>query len=261
MKRNLKVFLLGTLVLGFSNLYGQAGLGKYLSDSVCKELLVNGSVQKMYDTIEPVHQLIPDCEFAEKCTGAKPANTDGMHFLSEQLYSIKKSELKADGADTLDISDVAMIFSSVSKMTGMTYFSSTRKKDMTLYKNVSFVKSVKDKTKLPDFAVTDCNGLSNSIVLDDASFGENVYKLNYYQNSDSLCLVLANEDAMGMGPIKAIKPGDMVIYYIVIDADDSYIIYLGVTGNFLKLPGVKKQVTDSLNARLEAVYTWFMKQF
>ena len=98
-------------------------------------------------------------------------------------------------------------------------------------------------------------------MLDDASFGENVYKMDYSQSEDCLCAILRIEDPMGIGPVKAIKGGNLIVYYLVVDSDDSYVIYLAVNGTYKKMPGMKKQISDSLNSRLEAVYDWFITQF
>ena len=241
----------------------QTSLGKYLPAEVCSELMINGCVQRMEFEKDSKMTLLPDCVYAEKCREVKPLDNEGEGFLSEQVYVIKKSELNTlqKSPAQLNIEDVAEIFTSVSKMAGMKYYSTTRKKKLTLYKQVNYVPSAKDKTVLPDLNITNSDGLEKYIMLDDSSFGENVYKMDYSQSEDCLCAILRIEDSMGIGPVKAIKGGNLIVYYLVVDSDDSYVIYLAVNGTYKKMPGMKKQISDSLNSRLEAVYDWFITQF
>ncbi len=66
---------------------------------------------------------------------------------------------------------------------------------------------------------------------------------------------------MGIGPFKAIYPGKMIINNLVIDCNDDLLLYLCTDTDSVKFPGIKGQITNSMSARMEAVYKWFKTQF
>ena len=53
----------------------------------------------------------------------------------------------------------------------------------------------------------------------------------------------------------------MIINILVIDCDDDLLLYLCTDTDSVKFPGIKGQITNSMSARMEAVYKWFKTQF
>ena len=73
--------------------------------------------------------------------------------------------------------------------------------------------------------------------------------------------VVTTTSAIGIGPIKAIAPSDLKIFIYVEDIGDEILLYLCTDLDSTKFPGIKGQITESMTARMDAVYNWFLKQF
>jgi hypothetical protein len=146
-------------------------------------------------------------------------------------------------------------------MQGMTYYSSTKKKECVLYEKTYMIAGPNDKTKIADQNTGNADGQISYCLQDDNSFGVNTYKLSYFQKGDTLLCNFSILDKMGLGPFKAIYPGKMVINILVIDCGDDLLLYLNTDLDSVKFPGIKAQITDSMSSRMDAVYKWFITQF
>ena len=183
----------------------------------------------------------------------------GYSYFHECLFYKNKADLKKSGDVTLD--EIGKVIRSVSKMQGMTYYSSTKKKECVLYDKAYMIKGPGNKTKVPDQNTGNADGQVSYCLQDDNSFGVNTYKLSYFQKNDSLLCRFDILDKMGLGPFNAIYPGKMVINILVIDCGDDLLLYLNTDLDSIKIPGIKGQITDSMSTRMDAVYKWFITQF
>lgn len=197
--------------------------------------------------------LIPDCEYKNQILNDRVAKAN-IPFVGEQLYVVRKN-------GNFDLKEAARIFTSVSEMKGMEYYSTTRKKYAELYKTAGFVKSLEEPEFVNDYKLSECDGKTFYALLDDKSFGKNIYRLDYRQNENTLFVRLSNADPMGIGPIKAVRPYNMVMNILLVDEGDQLEIYLGTDVNMKKIPGMKKQISDSLVSRMDAIYKWLLEKF
>ena len=185
-------------------------------------------------------------------------------YTYEGLYLLSKKELLAKGSSgksSITIDDVSKVVRSISKMQGMTYFSSTKNKECVLYEKTYMIAGPNDKTKIADQNTGNADGQVSYCLQDDNSFGVNTYKLSYFQKDDTLLCNFSILDKMGIGPFKAIYPGKMIINILVINCGDDLLLYLNTDLDSVKFPGIKGQITDSMSSRMDAVYKWFTTQF
>jgi len=246
MIKRLKILMLAFFVILASDLSAQsAGTGKGL-------LKTESSWFKNHEK-DTDFDLIPDCEYKEKILNDRVPKTN-IPFVGEQLYKVEK-------LGDFDIKEAAKYFTSVSEMKGMEYYSTTRRKYTELYKSAGFVKSPEEPEFVEDYRLSDSNGKTYYALLDDKSFGKNIYRLDYCQNENSLYVRLSNADALGIGPVKAVQPYNMVMNILLVDEGDKLEIYLGTDVNMKKVPGMKKQISDSLVSRMDAIYKWLLEKF
>lgn len=185
-------------------------------------------------------------------------------FVYESLYCLSKKDLLASSkssAKTIDIQDVARVVRSVSKMEGMYYYSTTKKKDCVLYSKCYMVDGENSDKKIADVNTGSADGQISYCVQDDHSFGVNHYKLFYFQKENQLLCQFKITDVMGLGPFKAIYPGKMVINILVEDCGEDLLLYISTDIDSVKFPGIKGQITDSMTSRMDAIYKWFITQF
>lgn len=210
-------------------------------------------------------KLLPESKYSEKVKASMiHKEAKNYPFTYEGLYYLNKNELLKTSNSTktsITIDDVSRICRSVSKMQGMKYYSSTKKKECVLYSKAYMIENEKAKDPIPDQNTGNADGQISYCLQDDNSFGVNRYKLSYFQSEDSMLAQFNIVDTMGLGPFKAIYPGKMVINILVIDQGDDLLLYLNTDLDSIKFPGIKGQITDSMTSRMDAVYKWFITQF
>lgn len=267
MKMNLKkscLIVLTTLFL--APIFGENTKVKELVDSkYYDELMDKGVVIQTRDDGSKGFLLMPKSSYSETInqSAVEKANKN-YPFTYESIYCLSKKDLlkkSNSNATTIGIDDVARIVRSVSKMEGMTYYSTTKKKECVLYEKCYMVDGENSNHKIDDVNTGNADGQISYCMQDDNSFGVNHYKLFYFQNEDQLLCQFKITDVMGLGPFKAIYPGKMVINILLEDCGDDLLLYLTTDIDSVKFPGIKGQITDSMTSRMDAIYKWFITQF
>ncbi len=250
----------GTLVAGENSKVKELVSPKYYA-----ELVNKGIVSEYRDNGSKGYFLLPESVYSSKISDSmieKDANN--YPFTYEGLYLLNKKDLLSRGSSgksTITIDDVSVVVRSISKMQGMKYYSTTKKKECVLYEKTYMIAGPGDKTKVADQNTGNADGQVSYCLQDDNSFGVNTYKLSYFQSGDTLLCTFSILDKMGLGPFKAIYPGKMLINILVIDCGDDLLLYLNTDLDSIKFPGIKGQITDSMSSRMDAVYKWFITQF
>ena len=210
-------------------------------------------------------KLMPQSEYNGIINSSRVPKADkNFPFIYESLYHLSKDDLKksSNSSDNeIDINDLSRILRSVSNMQGMTYFSSSKNKTLVLYEKAYTVDGENSKKKIDDKNTGNADGQTSYCYQKDNSFGDIFYKLNYYQKDNTMLAVFTTTSWIGIGPIKAIAPENLKIFIYVEAVGDEILLYLCTDLDSAKFPGIKGQITDSMTARMDAVYNWFLKQF
>lgn len=229
------------------------------------KLVKDGFVRIISTSADTDFVLLPENDYKQNCLDYSVKKKDGnFPFVTESLFYIPKSEcIKKSGSkkQELGIKDVSVIFRSVSKMEGMNYYSLNKKKEEVLYKGAYMVNNAKDRKKIADPIEGSANEKTYYCFQHDVSFGKCVYELHYYENDGTFYANFCNIDTMGIGPVKAINPGNMRINAVVIDCGDSFLLYLATDTDCINFPGIEKTLTNSLTSRMDALYKWFLTMF
>ena len=259
------LLLTGALLGGYCLAAENAKVKELVAARYYDTLAAKGVVSEYRDDGARGFRLLPKTVFESKINESMVAKDPKNYpYTYEGLYLLSKKEILAKSGSsksTITIDDVSVVVRSVSKMQGMTYYSSTKKKECVLYDKAYMIKGEGNKTKVPDQNTGNANGQVSYCLQDDNSFGVNTYRLSYFQQNDSLLCRFDILDKMGLGPFNAIYPGKMVINILVIDCGDDLLLYLNTDLDSVKFPGIKGQITESMSARMEAVYKWFKTQF
>lgn len=228
------------------------------------ELVKNGVVTIINDEGKNQLELLPDSVYSSKIkSNLVKKDAKNYPFNYESLYYKSKTELlktSNSASKNIDINDISRICRSVSKMEGMKYYSSTRKKEVVLYET-AYMLDGPDGVKIDDVNTGNADGQVSYCMQDDNSFGVCQYKLNYYQSEKEMMAVFTNISTIGLGPFKAIYPECMTINILVLDCGENILFYICCDLDSVKFPGIKAQITDSMTSRMDAIYNWFIKQF
>ena len=264
--KRMSCVLFAGAVLGGTCLAGENAKAKELVGAKYYDALVKkGTISEYRDDGSKGFNLLPQSVYTNQISGTMIAKDPKNYpYTYEGLYLLSKKDLLAkgkSGKSTITIDDVSVVVRSISKMQGMTYYSTTKKKECVLYEKTYMIAGPEDKTPVADKNTGNADGQISYCLQDDNSFGVNTYKLSYFQKGDTLLCNFSILDKMGLGPFKAIYPGKMVINILVIDCGDDLLLYLNTDLDSIKFPGIKGQITDSMSSRMDAVYKWFITQF
>ena len=217
-----------------------------------------------------IHQETTEFSFYPKTALATKAistweQDEAPNYSAENLYYLKKETLIANSADKAaadtSLDAVAKVIRSISKMKGMQYYSNGDKKWETLYHNAYMVEGEKSKKQIADQTEGNADGKTYYCLLDDNSFGDGIYQLDYHQTQNEVSLCLTNVEALKVAMFKGVKPRFMKINLVVTDMGDAYLVYMVVQAKYAKISFLESRIRRSLAARVDAIYNWFKVQF
>ena len=249
------VFLITTLILGVcTNMFAQNKTSGKVADIVnskyLSQLKKEGKIVITHEDQVVNLELMPKTDYAANIKN-NLINKQPKHFYYtyEALYYVP---------ETITVQKASEIARSISKMTTIQYYSNTRRKITDLYKKAYMTQGENSNVAISDVNYGNCNGKTFHCLMDDASFGVTHYKLDFIQSENEFLQVFRNTDVMGLGPIKAIEPKDLVINLLIQECDDGMVVYLCADLDSKKMPGVRAKITESMTARMDAISSWFV---
>jgi len=266
MKRMREYLVFGLLVVLGSSLWAapNSKIEQLVNPNYYDKLLNNGVVTIYKDDGSNKLELLPKSVYADKIkANILDKNEKNYPFTYESLYLKSKADLlesSKSSANQITLSDISRVCRSISKMEGMKYYSTTKKKELVLYEKAYMIDGPNGK-QIEDLNKGNADGQVSYCYQNDNSFGDIEYVLNYRQSKNEMMAVFTNISTIGLGPFKAIYPDMMRINILVIDCGEDILFYICCDLDSVKFPGIKAQITDSMTSRMDAIYHWFIRQF
>lgn len=249
----------GVMAMAFA-----AGQAREAEDVVAPAALAAVREQGRLQQETQEFSLCPDTPLAKKATATWEQH-DAPLYSAESLYYLPKETLVANSKNPADadtsIAAAAKILRMISKMQGIQYYSNGDKTWETLYERAYMVENARSKQAIPDQTEGDADGKTFFCLLDDNSFGENIYQLDYRQSADEVSVCFTNTDALKVAMITGVKPRNMNINLVVMDCGDAFLVYMVVQAKYPQISFLEKRLRRSLAARVDAIYGWFKNQF
>ncbi|MEM5948835.1 DUF6675 family protein [Spirochaetia bacterium 38H-sp] len=177
----------------------------------------------------------------------------------ETIFIIPMTEkLRAEKNTQLAIYNITH---KISSMSGIEYYSASRKKMRIMFKEAYIIDNQKNKNKQPDPEYNKIPQTDSILIYqDDSSFGKNIYSIDYIQKNTTLILSMINRDKLAyMGWIPLVDPGNISINLIIIPREE-YIIFYGICSvKTISFFGIEKRY-DSFYNRIVALKNWFTTQ-
>ncbi|MDR2468530.1 MAG: hypothetical protein LBD22_06180 [Spirochaetaceae bacterium] len=152
---------------------------------------------------------------------------------------------------------------SLSTLEGLRYYSVSRKKTRLLYEISHVVDSPEAKNKLPDPLFTVRN-LPAHLVLyakqKDLTFGENIYKFDFWVRNDGILFQQTNLTPISYGIIPVLGKEKLRSIVTVLDLREGILIYTISMADALSFLGMKNRVGVSFASRSEAILSWFREK-
>ena len=147
----------------------------------------------------------------------------------------------------------------ISTLAGIKYYSASRNAMRTFYETSSLIDGPNTKKPLPDPVFSAIpQSLSIHARQKDLTFGDNIYRYDYYSYPDALIFVQENITAMNVGIIMALGKNKLRSFLAVYDAGDSLLIYAASMAKAASLPGMDERIGSSFTNRAEAILGWFI---
>lgn len=207
-------------------------------------------------TIQP--QLVPKDDFyrtvvQDVIQKIKPT------VMVENLYLYQKPASKIGKAWTE--SEQLHLFNEIrgiSTLTGIEYYSASRKKMRIFYEYSSVIDSPESKNVLTDPVVQSIPKNATLFARQkDLTFGDNIYQYDYLTNEGSIIFIQTNLTTMSYGIIPLVQKGNLHSIICIIDTDNGLLLYAATFAKASTLPGLEGKIRDSFSNRTEAVYKWF----
>ena len=250
-------------VLGVMMLFS-AGFAQEVNNIISPEHLAEVSQKGVLHRETTEFSLYPDTELGKKAIITWEKDEEP-NYSAENLYYLKKETLKENSADKpnadTSLETVAKVIRSITKMKGMQYYSNGDKKWETLYHKAYMVEGEKSKKPIADQTEGNADGKTYYCLLDDNSFGDGIYQLDYRQCEKEVSLCLTNVEALKVAMFKGVKPRYMKINLVVTDIGNAYLVYMVVQAKYAQISFLESRIRRSLAARVDAIYNWFKFQF
>ena len=261
MRRCLVFLLLSISCALFAQDIGKAAeselsaLDLFLSAEQRMELLTQGSLMRsVYNKENTEPQLAP--LFAVPQTFAKSWNKGNPTFLIEALYLYTKTQ-----GGMKDVEKISRILRSVSKLEGLQYYSSSRKKMRTLYEKSYVIEDMKTESRIADPIDNPAADFSVYVLQKDLTFDKNVYRYRFCSDADSAGFMSTNVDVLKYSIFKAMEPENLEASIAVTDLGDYLLIHMLTRADFTAPSVFRDRVQNSFRTRGEAVYKWFIAQY
>jgi hypothetical protein len=193
--------------------------------------------------------------------------TDGIinslepNVLVEALYLYTKPASVAVASEGWTAEQRTGVFNqlmAVSSMTGLQYYSASRRAMRTFYEYSYLVDGPDSRNRITDPVFTSVPAaLTLYARQKDLTFGDNVYRYNYTAARDAVYFTQDNITALTIALIPVINRGNLKTVMAVIDCGDTILIYAVSMAKALSVPGIGDRIGNSFSNRAQAVLNWF----
>ena len=189
-------------------------------------------------------------------------NDLGPSVAVETLHLYKKPPETESPA--MSTAEEARLFNEVlalSTLAGLQYFSATRGAMRTFYETSIVVDGPSTKKPVADPSFSrPPSELTVYARQKDLTFGDNVYKYDFYYQKGSIIFVQENLTALTAGIIPAVGRNKLRSVVAVLDAGEYLLVYAVSMAKAASLPGMNERVGNSFANRVEAIVHWFTNQ-
>jgi hypothetical protein len=196
--------------------------------------------------------------FEENSAQVKP------FMLVESLYLCKKpARFNKDAWNAGEKTEAFNILVSISTLEGTQYYSRSRGAMRTFYEKSSVINDPREKKPQAD-PVFSAGGLPSNFTLyarqKDLSFGDNVYRYDYFIGDDAIIFTQTNCNAVSYGIIPLAAKEKLRVIAAVIDAGEYFLIYAASMAKPPPFQALKKKAGESFASRADALIKWFTQR-
>jgi len=234
-----------------------------LSDLVSTEsayVLQKGSKLINISTGGPIQtQLVPENSFIKQSVKNLESQLSPT-IIVENLYLYNKPQATI-GKNWTKKEQLALFneIRSISTLTGIEYYSASRKKMRTFYEDSHVIDNPESKKPLPDPLVSLLPKKASLFARQkDLTFGDNVYRYDYITTENTILFIQTNMTTLSYGFIPLVHKENLKSLIAIMDIDEGLLLYAATFAKASTIPGIEGKIRDSFSNRTEAIYKWFV---
>jgi len=208
----------------------------------------------------PVPSLMPDHGSIRQSV-VDTINKLNPNVLVETLYLYRKpAHSRTDSAVWNEKQKITVFnqITAISTLTGIQYYSLSRKANRTFYEYSSIIDGPVTKKPLSDPVFTQLPAALTVFARQkDLTFGDNIYRYDYLITADAVLFTQENITPLNYGIIPVIEKGSLHSVMAVIDGGDWILIYAASMAKAASFPGLSDRVSASFSNRAQAIIRWF----
>lgn len=184
------------------------------------------------------------------CFASANGNVDNPNFRKTKTFSIPYKG---------GISDVSKVFSSISTLKGIQYYSNSRERWETLYKEAGFINNTKEKKFVADDKIIVKPATDYYCLLQDNSLGDCVFKINYSESGNTVTANFILVEPLTFWGITGVQANDLRIQLKATKLQDTIQAVITIEARYREISFIEDLLPKSLDARLDALYRWIIK--
>jgi hypothetical protein len=244
----------GGIYAGFS-----LSLEALLGDEVAKQLVAEGEVRGNDDDAEMnvTPRYVPLMRVLwQSMEAVKPTVVMEVLYLYTKPPTANREMWTAEERGAIYNEALAL-----STLDGLEYFSRRRNRMHLLYERSRVVDEADTKRALPDPVYqTPPSRLELTVRQKDTKFGDNVYRLAYLADEQSLIVTQGNISTIMLAIIPVVSKGNLQTVVAMFDAGPYILIYSVAMARTILLPGTRDEMFTSIGNRTVALLTWFSRR-
>jgi hypothetical protein len=208
----------------------------------------------------PVPSLMPNqSDIRQNVMGIM--NTLKPNILVEALYLYAKPAKSKTDSGIWNEKQRIIVFNqmtAISTLTGIQYYSSSRKAMRTFYEYSGIIDGPVTKKPLSDPVFTKPPAALTVFARQkDLTFGDNIYRYEYINTADVILFTQENITALNYGIIPVIGKSNLRSVMAVVDGGEFILVYAASMAKAASVPGFSGKISDSFSNRSKAIIRWF----
>ena len=257
LKKN-KIIILFISIIWFPVTVFSNTLERLVGVEIANQLISQGSIDAVTDEGNAYPSLIPNNEFIENLINRHWEEMEpSLYAESLKLYSKPQSSTWTKDEKLALLNE----YLALSSLAGMKYYSKTKGKMRVLYEESDVIDDPENKKIIKDPVYPHC---PDSLIVftrqKDTTFGENIYRYNYYCRPDVLVFTQENLSTMNYGILPLIGKNKLCSVISVIDMEEYLLIHILSIAKASPASWMKKRVQDSFSNRANALMDWFAEK-
>ena len=153
------------------------------------------------------------------------------------------------------------ILRGVSSLEGADYYSISKKRRRTLFRQFYAISSVKSREALED-PIYDAipRGEKFFVFQEDTTFGKAVHLMRFSSDSRSITLSMENIDPLKILIFTVAKPGELILLAKALPSKEGILFYGICQSEGGAVPGMEERIAQSLDNRVTAIFDWFVRR-